>query len=244
MVTSTPIKFSTSVGTNTPTLGFSTSTPKFDRLEHSGTEIHDIKPISKSNNSTQSEFDSRLQLSPVVKREFGVNTDKKSLECSKIVAVQDIKPSVPSKKRTSATNTVLRMNELMTNRDMLQQIEEALTKYQESLQKKKSALPSKEVQCLLEEKKQSKDIGIQVMELFKMRCNVSVMVKPKTCEVGIGGNLGPGTKSIGVGPDQITTPKVSLNSMNTRSHSFNYGDTYKLKKKKFLVKSIVITVKD
>lgn len=189
-----------------------TNTCQKSNLNRSGMETHDIRPIKKSSSSTQIGSDSRLA---------------------------DPKETQP-KKRTSSTNTLLTMTDIITRREMLRQIEEALTRYQESLKRNAPTQASKHVQTS-EEKKNVTTKGIQVMELFKMRCNVSTMAKPMTCDTGSGGNLSPGLRSVGVGPDP-TTPRVSLNSLNSRSHSFNYGDTYRPKKR--TVKSVGVSVKD
>ncbi|CAG5094058.1 Similar to KANK1: KN motif and ankyrin repeat domain-containing protein 1 (Homo sapiens) [Cotesia congregata] len=66
-------------------------------------------------------------------------------------------------------------------------------------------------------------------------------VKPRTSEVGTSiGPSSPGTKSIAIGPDPVSIVQpISLNSMNSRSHSFNYGDT---KPKRKTTRTVGLTV--
>jgi hypothetical protein len=72
---------------------------------------------------------------------------------------------------------------------------------------------------------EKRDQAVQVTEQFKMRSHVSIMAKPSMMDAGIEVRFGSCTRSVSVGPDPVVVPPVSLNSMNSRSHSFNYGDT-------------------
>ncbi|XP_070512371.1 KN motif and ankyrin repeat domain-containing protein 2 isoform X2 [Cardiocondyla obscurior] len=161
-------------------------------------------------------------------RDFGTNTENKSrsLQCSHFL-IEDIAPETKKeiKKRSCGTLTRLSMNDILTNKDVERFVEHSLKNYKNSLVKDTS---SKSTQCSPEMLKivEKRDQMVQVTEQFRMRSHVSVTAKPMTSEIGIGVRFGSSTRSVCVGPDPVAAqPPVSLNSMNLRSHSFNYGDT-------------------
>lgn len=161
-------------------------------------------------------------------RDFGTNTENKSrsLQCSYFL-IEDIAPVAKKeiRKRSCGTTTVLDMNGIMTNQDVSVLIENALKAYKNSLMKETS---SKGTQCFPEPARsiEKRDQAVQVTEQFRMRSHVSVTAKPSTIDVGVEVRFGSCTRSVSVGPDPVAVqPPVSLNSMNSRSHSFNYGDT-------------------
>ncbi|GAB1862835.1 KN motif and ankyrin repeat domain-containing protein 1 [Camponotus japonicus] len=176
-------------------------------------------------------------------RDFGINTENRSkvLQCSHFL-IEDIPPEAKKemKIRSCGTTTSLSMKDILTKEDTTLLVEDALRSYSSNLMKNTS---SKSVQCLLETVKfEKRDYAVQVTELFRMRSHVSVTAKPSMTEVGVEVKLDPSTKSVCVGPDPITVqPPVSLNSMNSRSHSFNYGDT-RIKMK--ANKSVAVTMND
>ena len=175
-------------------------------------------------------------------RDFGINTENKSrsLEYSHFL-IEDIAPEVKKeiKKRSYGTTTRLSMKDLLTKEDAELLVEHALRNYKNNLMKDTS---SRSVQCSPETPKvaEKRDRSVQVTEQFKMRSHVSVTAKPMTSEVGIEVKLGSCIRSIGVGPDPVQPP-VSLNWINLRSHSFNYGDT-RMKTK--ASKSVAVMVED
>lgn len=161
-------------------------------------------------------------------RDFGTNTEIKSrsLQCSYFL-IEDIAPVAKKeiRKRSSSTATVLGVNDIMTNEDVSVLVENALKAYKNSLMKETS---SKSTQCVPEPARlvEKRDQAVQVTEQFKMRSHVSVTAKPSTVDAGVEVRFGSCTRSVSVGPDPVVVqPPVSLNSMNSRSHSFNYGDT-------------------
>lgn len=175
-------------------------------------------------------------------RDFGINTENRSkaLQCSYFL-IEDIPPETKKemKIRSYGTITSLSMKDILTKEDTTLLVEDALRSYSSNLVKNTS---SKSVQCLLETLKlETRDYAVQVAESFRMRSHVSVTAKPSMTEVGVEVKLDPSTKSVCVGPDPITMQPVSLNSMNSRSHSFNYGDT---RTKMKANKSVAVTMDD
>ncbi|XP_011863742.1 PREDICTED: KN motif and ankyrin repeat domain-containing protein 2 isoform X2 [Vollenhovia emeryi] len=177
-------------------------------------------------------------------RDFGINTENKSrsLQCSHFL-IEDIAPEAKKeiKKRSCGTITRLGMNNVLTHADAELLVERALKNYKNSLVKDTS---SKSVQCSPDMPRvvEKKDQMVQVTEQFKMRSHVGVTAKPTTSEVGIEVRFGSSTRSVCVGPDPVAVqPPVSLNSMNSRSHSFNYGDTRTKTKPS---KSVAVMVED
>lgn len=176
-------------------------------------------------------------------RDFGINTENRSkvLQCSHFL-IEDIPPEAKKEMRirSCGTTTSLSMKDILTKEDTTSLVEDALRSYRNNLVKNTS---SKSVQCFLETFKfEKRDYAVQVAELFKMRSHVGITAKPSMTEIGVEVKLDPSTKSVCVGPDPITMqPPVSLNSMNLRSHSFNYGDT-RIKMK--ANKSVAVTIND
>lgn len=161
-------------------------------------------------------------------QDSSTNTENRarSLQCSHFL-IEDIAPEIKReiRKRSSATTTRLTMRDILTTEDASAIVENALRVYKRSLVKDTS---SKSTQCTPEPPKvpEKRNQVTQVTELFKMRSHVSVTAKPRTAEVGVEVRLNPNTRTVCVGPDPVATLQpVSLNSMNSRSHSFNYGDT-------------------
>ncbi|XP_077278263.1 KN motif and ankyrin repeat domain-containing protein 2 kank isoform X1 [Temnothorax americanus] len=177
-------------------------------------------------------------------RDFGINTENKpkSLQCSHFL-IEDIAPEAKKeiKKRSCGTSTRLSMKDVLTNEDAELLVERSLKNYKNSLVKDTS---SKGIQCSPETPKvtEKRDRMVQVTELFRMRSHVGVTAKPTTSEVGIEVRFGSCTRSVCVGPDPVAVqPPVSLNSMNSRSHSFNYGDR---RTKTKASKSVAVMVED
>ncbi|XP_011136034.1 KN motif and ankyrin repeat domain-containing protein 1 isoform X2 [Harpegnathos saltator] len=161
-------------------------------------------------------------------RDSGTNTENRArtLQCSHFL-IEDIAPETKRepKKRSCGTTTSLTMSNMLSNEDASALVESALRAYKRSLVKDTS---SKSTQCSLEAPKavEKRNQAIQVTEHFKMRSHVSVTAKPRTAEVGVEVRLSPNSRTVCVGPDPVATSQpVSLNSMNSRSHSFNYGDS-------------------
>lgn len=159
-------------------------------------------------------------------RDFGINTENRSrvLQCSHFL-IEDIPPEAKkeTRKRSFGTTTNLNMKDILTSEDAKLLVEDALRNYKNNLIKRTF---SKSVQCVPETPKiEKRDRAIQVAELFMMRSHVSVTAKPSMAEVGVEVKIDPSTKSVCIGPDAVAQPPVSLSSMNSRSYSFNYGDT-------------------
>ncbi|XP_039302623.1 uncharacterized protein LOC105204657 isoform X2 [Solenopsis invicta] len=179
-------------------------------------------------------------------RDFGINTEKKkpkTLECSHFL-IEDIAPEMKKeiKKRSSGTSTRLSMKDILTNEDVELLVEHAVRNYKNSLIKDTT---SKGIQCSPETPvvAEKRDQAVQVIEQFRMRSHASVTAKPRTSEIGIQARFGSCTRSVCVGPDPVAVQSpVSLNLMNSRSHSFNYGDTRT--KTKVSSKSIGVMVED
>ncbi|XP_050452036.1 KN motif and ankyrin repeat domain-containing protein 1 isoform X2 [Cataglyphis hispanica] len=176
-------------------------------------------------------------------RNFGTNTENRPriLQYNHFL-IEDIPPEAKKeiRMRSCGTTTSLSMKDILTSEDTKLLVEDALRSYRSNLMKNTS---SKSIQCILETLKlEKRDYAVQVAELFKMRSHVSITAKPSVTEIGIEVKLDPSTKNICVGPDPVVAQSpVSLNSMNSRSHSFNYGDT---KTKMRANKSVAVTVDD
>lgn len=176
-------------------------------------------------------------------RDIGVNTRDRlrDLVHSQFI-IEDIAPEIKRevKKRSCGTTTRLTMKDILTKDDIAIIVDDALRIYK-STQIKDTI--SKGCQCTPDPPKiiEKMDQYVQVAEPFKMRTNVGVTAKPKVSEIGIEVRAGPGTRTIAVGPDPHATQSLSLHSLNSRSHSFNYGDT-KVKRK--TTRSVGVAVDD
>ncbi|XP_017759766.1 PREDICTED: uncharacterized protein LOC108550534 isoform X2 [Eufriesea mexicana] len=203
-----------------------------NRLKTSPLQVESIPPISPKLVRDVRKF-----------RDVGVNTRNrlKHLVFSRFV-VEDIAPEIKkeTKKKSCGTTTGLNMRDVLTKDDVAVIVDDALRIYKSTLIKD---TVSRGCQCTLDQAKtvEKKEQFVQVAEPFKMRTNVGVMVKPRVSEIGIEVRTGPGTRTIAVGPDPLATESLSLHSMNSRSHSFNYGDT-KVKRK--ATKSVSVMVDD
>ncbi|XP_063981566.1 KN motif and ankyrin repeat domain-containing protein 2 isoform X2 [Diachasmimorpha longicaudata] len=133
------------------------------------------------------------------------------------------------------TGTLWTMKDIYTSDDIAVIVENAIKTYEEAVKK---ATLSQGIQCCIQSY-MTKDQEVQVSEPFRLKSNVGVTAKPRTTEVGTEVGPGPGTRSIATGPDPVSIQTISLNSMNLRSHSFNYGDT---KPKRKMSKSIGVSV--
>lgn len=164
-------------------------------------------------------------------RDFGTNTERRTLQCSRFL-IEDIAPLAEArreiKKRSCGTSTSLTMGDVLTREDASALVDDALR-----IRERKDT-SSRGVQCVPEVAEvvvvpvvEKRDQAVQMNERFRMRSHVSVTARPRTAEVGVEVKLGPSTRSVCVGPDPAVAarPPVSLNSMNSRSHSFDYGDT-------------------
>ncbi|XP_003487679.1 KN motif and ankyrin repeat domain-containing protein 2 isoform X1 [Bombus impatiens] len=203
-----------------------------NRLKRSPLQIETIPPTSPKLARDEKKF-----------RDVAVNTRNKlkNLVYSRFM-IEDIAPEIKkeAKKRSCGTSTGLNMKDVLTKEDVAVIVDDALRIYKSTLIKD---TVSRGCQCTPDPVKivEKKDQYIQVAESFKMRTNVGVMVKPRVCEIGIEVRTGPATRTIAVGPDPVATQSLSLHSMNSRSHSFNYGDT-QLKRK--TTKSVSVMVDD
>lgn len=164
-------------------------------------------------------------------KDCGTNTEKsspKTLERSDFRFEEILPHSVDEKRevrtRNFGTETKLNMRDVQTPDDVALIVEDALRIYRDSMTKTTSTRGTQYVEEA-PRVPQTRDQQIQVSEPFKMRTNVGVNVKPRTAEIGTEVGPRPGTRSIAIGPDPVSTQPISLNSMNSRSHSFNYGDT-------------------
>ncbi|XP_029056574.2 KN motif and ankyrin repeat domain-containing protein 3 isoform X1 [Osmia bicornis bicornis] len=203
-----------------------------NRLIRSPLQVESIPPISP-----------KLVRDARKYRDIGVNTRNKlkDLVHSRFV-IEDISPEVKKevRKRSIGTATSLNMKDVLTNEDVAVIVDDALRIYKSSLFKDTASRGS---QCTLDQVKmiEKRDQFTQVAEPFRMRTNVGVMVKPRVSEIGIEVRTGPGTRSVAVGPDPLATQSLSLHSLNSRSHSFNYGDS-NVKRKS--TKSVGVMVDD
>lgn len=161
-------------------------------------------------------------------KDFSTNTEspqlRKNLSRSDFLFEEILPEIVKPKIRNFGISTELKMKDIQTSDDISFIVDDAIKMYKDSLKIKTS---TKGTQCMPEIKKiiiQKKNQQVQVSEPFKMRTNVGIMVKPRTCEVGTDIGSRPGTRTIATGPDPVSIQPISLNSMNLRSHSFNYGD--------------------
>ncbi|XP_026671254.1 KN motif and ankyrin repeat domain-containing protein 1 isoform X2 [Ceratina calcarata] len=203
-----------------------------NRLKRGPLQVESIPPISPKLVKDAKKF-----------RDLGVNTRNrlKDLVHSQFI-IEDIPPEVKKeiKKRSTGTVTGLNMKDVLTKDDVAVIVDDALRIYKNTLIKD---TVSRGCQCTPDPPRaiEKRDQFTQVAEPFKMRTNVGVTVKPRVSEIGIEVRTGPGTRTIGVGPDPITTQSLSLLSLNSRSHSFNYGDT-KVKRKS--TRSVSVMVDD
>ncbi|XP_076277199.1 KN motif and ankyrin repeat domain-containing protein 2 kank isoform X2 [Lasioglossum baleicum] len=203
-----------------------------DRLRRSPLQTEPIPPTSPKLARDAKKF-----------RDIGINTRNKlkDLVFSEFV-IEDIAPEAKkeTRKRSYGTSTVLTMKDVLTKEDVAIIVDDALRIYKSTLIKD---TVSRGCQCTPEPPKvvEKRDQFAQVTEPYKMRANVGVTVKPRTSDVGIEVRTGPGTRTIAVGPDPMATQPLSLHSMNSRSYSFNYGDT-KVKRK--ATKSVSVMVDD
>ncbi|KZC04311.1 KN motif and ankyrin repeat domain-containing protein 1, partial [Dufourea novaeangliae] len=204
-----------------------------DRLRRSPLQTESIPPSSP-----------KLVREAKKLRDVGVNTRNRlqDLVFSQYV-IEDIAPVVTkneTKKRSHGTCTVLTMKDILTQEDVAVIVDDALRIYKSTLIKDTM---SRGCQCTPEPPRpiEKRDQFVQVTEPYKMRANVGVTVKPRTSEIGIEVRTGPGTRTIAVGPDPFAAQSISLHSMNSRSYSFNYGDT-KVKRK--TTKSVGVMVDD
>ncbi|XP_067209122.1 KN motif and ankyrin repeat domain-containing protein 3 isoform X2 [Linepithema humile] len=209
---------------------------------------HLMKASPRLDSISSSENDTNKRKIAKKLRDFGTNTENKSprsLQCSYFL-IEDIAPVAKKeiRKRSCGTTTILGVKDIMSNEDVSVLIENALKAYKNSLMK---ATSSKSTQCIPEPARivEKRDQAVQVTEQFKMRSNVSVMAKPSTTDVGVEVRFGSCTRSVSVGPDPVAVqPPVSLNSMNSRSHSFNYGDTRTKSRANRLNRSVGVMVDD
>ena len=177
-------------------------------------------------------------------RDFGVNTEKDKIRPlqqsiiirEEILPEKENEPNVKKavKTRSRETMTTLKNKDVLTEDDIVIAVNDALDAYKDSQKKSKA---SKESQCSV----YLKDKQVQVSELFRLRTSIGVTAKPRTSDTGTEVKVGPGTKSVAVGPDPLSSHSISLNSMNSRSHSFNYGD---IKPKRMTSKCIGVVVND
>ncbi|XP_043519376.1 KN motif and ankyrin repeat domain-containing protein 1 isoform X2 [Frieseomelitta varia] len=203
-----------------------------NRLKRSPLQMESIPPTSPKLARDTKKF-----------RDVGVNTRNRMryLVHSRFV-IEDIAPEVKreAKRRSCGTATGLHMKDVLTKDDVAVIVDDALRIYKSTLIKDTI---SRGCQCNLDPTKmiEKRDHSVQVAEPFKLKTNVGVTVKPRVSEIGIEVRTGPGTRTIGVGPDPLATQSLSLHSMNSRSHSFNYGDN-KLKRKP--TRSVSVMVDD
>ncbi|KAG7206756.1 hypothetical protein KM043_000677 [Ampulex compressa] len=161
-------------------------------------------------------------------RDIGINTRDRlrNLRCSRFI-VEDIAPEAKGEeieKRSCGTGTSVRMKDVLTKEDVAVIVDDAVRIYKSTLVKdtvSRACQHSPEALKAVEKR----DRFVQVTEQFKMRSNVGVTAKPRTSEVGIEAKTGTWSRSVAVGPDPVSTQPLSLHSLNSRSHSFNYGDT-------------------
>jgi len=161
-------------------------------------------------------------------QDTGTNTKNRSriLQYSHFL-IEDIAPETKKevRKRSCGTATNLTMENVLTKHDASVLIGNALRSYKSSLIKNTSSTGS---QCTPEllQIVEKRDQTVQVNELFRMRSHVGVTARPTMADIGIEVRVGPSTRNMCVGPDPVAVqPPVSLNLMNSRSRSFNYGDT-------------------
>ncbi|CAD1471482.1 unnamed protein product, partial [Heterotrigona itama] len=217
-------------------LMYENATPEMkmrNRLKRSPLQMESIPPTSPKLVRDTRKF-----------RDVGVNTRKivRYLVHSRFM-IEDIAPEVKKEvtKRSCGTATGLNMKDVLTKEDVAIIVDDALRIYKSTLMKDTI---SRGCQCNLDlarKKIEKRDHSAQVAVPLKLKTNVGVMVKPRVSEIGIEVRTGPGTRTIGVGPDPLLTQSLSLLSMNSRSHSFNYGDN---KPKRKTTKSVSVMVDD
>lgn len=223
------------------------NTDKFSisRLSRSSETSDNSSPEMYKKLSLNRDLLKRENILPNVRKfsDFATNTDEpqpKRLMRSEFM-FENILPDdtkilqIKPKTRTCSTETILTMKDVYTPNDIALIVDDALKMFKESIETVKI---SKTTQCTPQQPIK-KHQEIQVTEPFKIRSNVGVTVKPRTSDVGTEVGPGPGTRSIASGPDPVSILPISLNAMNSRSHSFNYGDT---RPKKKTTKSIGLTV--
>lgn len=154
---------------------------------------------------------------------------------------EDIPPTIVEK-RSYGTATNLAMKDVLTREDVAVIVDDALRIYESSLVKKTF---SRGTQCVPEEKKvvEKRDQRVQTSEQLQLRSNVGVTAKPRTCDFGADVRISVCKRTIAVGPDPISIRPLSLNSIKSRSHSFNYGDS-KRKRKTTMSKSVGVSIHD
>ena len=203
-----------------------------NRLKRSPLQMESIPPTSPKLVRDTKKF-----------RDVGVNTRNvlRYLVYSRFV-IEDIAPEVKreAKRRSCGTITALNMKDVLTKEDVAIIVDDAFRIYKSTLMKDTI---SRGCQCnlIMLKRIEKRDHSTQVAEPFKLKTNVGVTVKPKMSDIGIEVRTDPGTRTIGVGPDPLVTRSLSLLSMNSRSHSFDYGDN-KLKRK--TTRSVSVMVDD
>ncbi|KAI4478640.1 hypothetical protein M0804_011668 [Polistes exclamans] len=204
-----------------------------------------IESNSLNSNNNNNNSSSRVDNKIIQKiREFGTNTENplKRLEPARFL-IEDIAPVIEKKieKRSFGTSTNLTMKDILTNEDVTIIVDDALRIYKNTVLKKTS---NRGTQCMPEVKKiiEKRDQRVQTNEVFKLMSNIGVTAKPRSSDIGLEVKLNVDTRTIAVGPDPLSVRHLSLNSMNSRSHSFNYGDP--MSKRKTTMKSVGVMVED
>ncbi|KAL2731967.1 KN motif and ankyrin repeat domain-containing protein 1 isoform X1 [Vespula squamosa] len=207
-----------------------------------------INPLQIESNSLYNSVDDDSKIYRKI-REFGTNTDSplKKLERTRFL-VEDIAPVIVKKieKKSHGTITNLMMKDVLTNEDVTVIVDDALRIYKNTLLKKTS---NRGTQCTEEIKTvaDKRDQRVQTNEfsafLSKLKSNVGVTAKPRCTDVGLEVKINVDTRTVAVGPDPLSIRNISLNSINSRSHSFNYGDDVN-KRKTRTVKSVGLMVND
>ncbi|XP_015173639.1 PREDICTED: KN motif and ankyrin repeat domain-containing protein 3 isoform X2 [Polistes dominula] len=199
--------------------------------------------LNSNNNNNSSKIDGDNKILRKI-REFGTNTENplKRLEPARFL-IEDIAPVIEKKieKRSFGTSTNLTMKDVLTNEDVTIIVDDALRIYKNTVLKKTS---NRGTQCMPEVKKiiEKRDQRVQTNEVFKLKSNIGVTAKPRSSDIGLEVKVNADTRSIAVGPDPLSVRHLSLNSMNSRSHSFNYGDP--MSKRKTTMKSVGVMVED
>ncbi|KAI4483814.1 hypothetical protein M0802_013305 [Mischocyttarus mexicanus] len=211
------------------------------RLNSLQIELNSLNSNNNNSNSNKIEEDKKIFRKI---REFGTNTDNplKRLEPARFL-IEDIAPVIEKKidKRSFGTSTNLTMKDILTNEDVTIIVDDALRIYKNTVLKKTS---NRGTQCMPEMKKiiEKRDQRVQTSDYLKLKSNVGVTAKPRCSDIGLEVKISVDTRSIAVGPDPISVRHLSLNSMNSRSHSFNYGDP--MSKRKTTMKSVGVMVED
>ncbi|XP_015109672.1 KN motif and ankyrin repeat domain-containing protein 2 isoform X2 [Diachasma alloeum] len=203
------------------------------KLSFSGSDTCSLSRLSRSSETSEG-------TSPEVCRNNSLGRGPLKVESilPDLKQLKDCSTSTDKPRRTTSsigTGTSLMMKDVYTSDDIAFIVEDAIKTYKQAVKK---ATSTQGVQCSLQSP-MKKHQETQVSEPFRMKSNVGVTAKPRTTEVGTEVGPGPGTRSIATGPDPISIQTISLNSMNLRSHSFNYGDT---KPKRKTSKSIGLNV--